>query len=162
MNRRFPMLRCLAFLSSRCAWRALKNGVKVVTGGKRSLNHDAAFLPHYVLHLTGLRPIRQVTCVRVRGSEGPGSQAMMVMNAIAFARASGLTYVHTPFTLMLGADRPMREWVAGWESLFNLGVGEAACDARRNCAVNYCYNNRELELVLGWRDRGNVVTPLFR
>jgi hypothetical protein len=51
-----------------------------------------------------------------------------MMNAISFARACGLTYVHTPFKVIAHADRPMEEWVAGWETLFNLGDGELVCN----------------------------------
>jgi hypothetical protein len=50
----------------------------------------------------------------------------MTMRAIVFARASGLTYIHTPFTVIAHADRPMSEWADAWEKHFNLGFGEAA------------------------------------
>jgi hypothetical protein len=51
------------------------------------------------------------------------------MWAINFARACGLTYVHTPFNRILHADRPMQEWVDAWEAHFNLGMGEVATDS---------------------------------
>jgi len=34
----------------------------------------------------------------------------MIMSAINFADSCGLTYVHTPFTLIEHGDRPMLEW----------------------------------------------------
>jgi hypothetical protein len=52
--------------------------------------------------------------------EGAGSQAFMAMNAIAFARASGLEYVHTPFVKIAHSGREPE-----WEAFFNLGEGEA-------------------------------------
>ena len=97
------------------------------------------FLWQYVSHLTGFQPIRKITCPGLR-SEGAGSQALMIMNAINFARSFGLTYVHTPFTFIQHAQRPMEEWVTAWETLFNLGAGEAVCDSERHEAVNFCHN----------------------
>jgi hypothetical protein len=86
----------------------------------------------------------------------------MIMNAINFARSSGLTYVHTPFALIHHAERPMQEWVEAWEWLFNLGAGEVGCDAGKDVAVNYCYNWVDLELCFGWRDRREEQTHNFK
>ena len=54
--------------------------------------------------------------------QGAAAQALIRMNAIAFARTSGFDYVHTPFSEIAHADRPIGEWVSAWESLFNLGA----------------------------------------
>src|SRR5262245_10765556 len=77
--------RILAILSYRAAMRFVKNCVKPFIGRKRTPNEDALFLRQYFHHLTGLRPIRYVTCPGFPG-EGSGSQAVMIMNAINFAR----------------------------------------------------------------------------
>jgi hypothetical protein len=85
----------------------------------------------------------------------------MTMNAIAFSRASGLTYVHTPFTRIEHAERPMREWVSAWEALFSLGAGEAPCDAGRREAVDFSHSFLDLLLCLGWRGRGEELAHRF-
>src|SRR5580698_509724 len=125
MNQRFLVLQSLARLSRGCAWRSLKNCVRLLLGRKTQFNEQGLFLRQYVLHLTGLRPIRTVTCLFSK-NEGAGAHALMTMKAITFARSSGLTYVHTPFSAIGHAERPMKEWAAAWEQLFNLGAGEAA------------------------------------
>jgi hypothetical protein len=106
------------------------------------------------------------------------------MNAIGFARASGLDYVHTPFTVIAHADRPMGEWVRAWESLFNLGAGETlaeesdgeivdfwwhfglspveetvACDFRRKYYLNKSPRRNELFTVGVHVRRGDVAGP---
>jgi hypothetical protein len=111
--------------------------------------------------MTGLRPIRKITCTGL-GDEGAGSQALMIMNAINFARAAGLSYVHTPFTHIHHAERPMQEWVTAWESFFNLGAGELAWDADRRGVVNFCYNFVNLDLCLGWRGREDDLANNFK
>lgn len=102
----------------------------------------------YLLHVTGLRRIRQVTGTGLTG-EGPGSQVLMIMNAINFAGSCGLTYVHTPFTLVEHGDRPMVAWAKSWEALFNLGVGETICGVDRHEAVNFSHNFNELDALGG-------------
>ena len=91
-----------------------------------------------------------------------GSQALMVMNAINFARSFGLTYLHLPFIVIRHAERPIEEWAAAWEALFNLGAGEAACDGERHDVVNFCYGFTELGLCFGWRRRGNELADAFK
>jgi hypothetical protein len=84
------------------------------------------------------------------------------MNTINFARSSGLAYAHTPFTLIQHAERPMAEWVAAWETVFNLGAGETARDPKKNDAVDSCYNFNDLELCFGWRDRRDELSRNFK
>ncbi len=86
----------------------------------------------------------------------------MLMRAINFARSSGLTYVHTPFTRIEHADRPMEEWAAAWETFFNLGSGEVACDRPRHDVINFSSNFNNLERCLGWRHRGNELAEHFK
>jgi hypothetical protein len=95
----------------------------------------------YVKQLVGRQPIR-VTCDNFQ-SEGVGSQLLMTINSIAFARASGLTYLHTPLRKTDHADRPMQEWVAAWENLFNLGDGKLMAGEDRN-VVNFAWNYLDL------------------
>jgi len=154
-------LASLVAMADRSAWHSLKNGIKVIIGRKTSFNENGLFLRQYFLHKTGLRPIRKITCTGLP-SEGAGSQALMVMNAINFARSFGLTYVHTPFTQIRHAERPMEEWATAWEKLFNLGAGEAACDVERLEAVNFSHNFTNLDLCFGWRRRGDQLADGFR
>ena len=86
----------------------------------------------------------------------------MVMNAINFARSFGLTYVHSPFTLIRHAERPMEEWAGACEVLFNLGAGEAVCEVDRREVVNFSYNFTELDLCFGWRCRWDELADRFK
>lgn len=161
MKQRLVVLRFLMDEARKCAWNSLKNYVKIVIGRKRHFDERGLFLRQYLLHLSGLRPIRRITCTGFP-SEGAASQALMIMKAIHFARSSGLTYVHTPFTRIHHAERPMKEWVTAWENLFNLGAGEIACDFERHEVVNYCYNVIGLELCFGWRHRRRELAQRFK
>jgi hypothetical protein len=158
---RLLILRFLVVASRECAWMALKNCIKILIGRRPYFDERGLFLWQYVLHLTGLRPIRKITCVGLR-REGAGSQALMIMNAINFARSSGLTYMHTPFTIIHHADRPMVEWATAWETLFNFGAGEAVCEAERREVVSYCHNFTALHLCLGWSHRSDELAQNFR
>jgi hypothetical protein len=55
--------------------------------------------------------------------DGVGAQSIARISALCFAKAYGLTYVHTPFQTLAHAELPMPEWVATWEDLLGLGVG---------------------------------------
>jgi hypothetical protein len=135
--------------------------MNALVGRKTPFDESGLFLRQYVLHLTGLRRIRKITCTGLSG-EGAGSQALMVMNAINFARAFGLSYVHSPFTAIQHADRPMKEWVAAWEALFNLGAGEGVCGDNRIDAVNFSHNFNDLDRCFRWRSRGNELAHHFK
>jgi hypothetical protein len=167
-KRKLFILRFLIIGTRNCVWMAIKNWIKPFIGRARYFDERGLFLRQYILHLTGIRPIRKITCIGYR-TEGPGAQALVIMSAINFARSAGLTYVHTPFSAIAHADRPMPEWAAAWEKLLNLGAGEPVCEARRHEAVSYCHNFPELELCLGWSDRHEelqlnfkVLVPEFR
>lgn len=167
-KRRLLILRFLVVASRDCAWMALKNWIKILIGRKPYFDERGLFLRQYLLHLTGIRRIQKITCVGYR-TEGPGSQALVIMSAINFARCAALTYAHTPFTLIAHADRPMEEWAAAWETLLNLGAGEVVCEPKRSKVVSYCHNFPELELCLGWRHDSDELrknfcsmTPEFR
>lgn len=144
----FLIPRFLIAAARAAAWVAVKNLIKLFTGRERRFDESGLFLWQYLLHLTRIRPIRTITCV-ASPVEGPGSQALSVMNAINFARYTGLTYAHTPFKAIKHADRPMKEWAEAWETLFNLGAGEVVCDARTHQLVNHWHNMTALELCFG-------------
>jgi len=83
------VLRFLLTAAGSSAWRKLKNCIKFLIGREPTFDETGLFLRQYVLHLTRIRPIRKITCTGLR-SEGAGSQALMTMNAINFARSFGL------------------------------------------------------------------------
>jgi hypothetical protein len=159
-----PSLRVLHFLfvsAVRSAWRSLKNCLRLLWGRPARFDEHGLFLRQYILHITGLRPIRNLTCTGLP-SEGAGSQALMVMNAINFARSFGLTYLHTPFIKIQHAERPMNEWAAAWETLFNLGANELACKIDRRDVANFSYNYFDLDLCLGWRSHWDQLGDRFK
>ncbi|MGH9574703.1 MAG: hypothetical protein ACRD40_14390 [Candidatus Acidiferrales bacterium] len=120
------------------------------------------FLRQYVLHLTRIRPIRKITCRGLGECEGAGSQALMLMNAINFARFYGFEYVHTPFSSIGHAERPTEEWAAAWESLFNLGSGETPCTEKRREVVDFSRNFTELGRCFGCRWQWDEMAERFR
>lgn len=46
----------------RSAWRKLKNGIKFVLGRDPIFDEAGLFLRQYLLHVTGIQPIRKITC----------------------------------------------------------------------------------------------------
>jgi hypothetical protein len=160
-KRALPILRFLLAESRYSAVASVKNFVKILTGRKRSFDQRRLFFWQMVLHLSGLRPIKKITC-RPSSDEGPGSQVFSVMNAINFARCAGLTYVHTPFSQIAHADRSMQDWAAAWDTLFNLGAGELPCDPSAREVVSHCYNPAALELCLGWDLRRAEIQQHFQ
>ena len=137
IRQRYPLFGFVAFESCRYALHSLKNPFKRLLGRKPFSDEGLVFLPQYILHLAGLRRIRAITCAIDSPTEGAGAQAFHIMTAIGFARATGLTYLHSPFTEIAHADRPMQEWVAAWESMFNLGAGELPCDGRTRGVMHH-------------------------
>jgi hypothetical protein len=102
------VLRFLVGGAIRAVRHALKNCIEILRGGDACFDEKGLFWRQYILHVSGLRRIRKVTCTGLQG-EGPGSQALMIMTAINFAGSCGLTCVHTSFTLIEHGDRPMVE-----------------------------------------------------
>ena len=120
-----PQFYFLKFLITSCSnyiKNFIKSCVKVCIGREPSFTPTDLFFRSYFFSLIGRRV--KITCSGVGRDEGPGSQALMVMKSIAFARACGLDYAHTPFSEIAHADRPMKEWAGAWERLFNFGLGE--------------------------------------
>lgn len=167
-RRRLRWLRYLVTESCRYVWQAVKNGVKILLGRKPYRDDRLVFFRNYLLHLTGLRPIRAITCAVSSSYHGPGSQAFLVMWAISAARAFGFPYVHTPFARISHADRPMQEWAAAWETVFNLGAGEAPYEKGTRGVVNCAYGVENLDVCFELRRTGqlqdcfNALIPEFR
>ncbi len=143
------------------ATRSVQNAVAIAHGRETARNERAIVLK-YLMHLTGIRRFRSITCTRRTGKEGGGYQVFIVMNAIAFARATGLKYVHGKFQTIHHADRPMPEWVTAWEDLFNLGTGEVPCDPLHDKPLNYCYVWIFLEDCFRLRKQRDRLTSQFK
>lgn len=141
-------LRLLAGGSLGYARSLAKNVMKRGLGRPPSFNADDVLFRQYVRQLAGRERIDRITCIPST-REGVGSQALMTMRAIEFARACGLTYVHTPFARVHHADRPMHEWAAACEVQFNLGAGEAT-DTRDS--VNFAFTFPTLRALFGVAD----------
>ena len=159
-----PSLRALNFLFAsaiRSVWSSLKTCIRPLLGRPAYFDEQDLFLRQYVLHVTGLRSIRKLTCTGLP-SEGAGSQALMVMNAINFARSFGLTYLHTPFSKIQHAERAMNAWAMAWETLFNLGANELACETDRREVTNFSHNYFELDLCFGWRSHWDQLADRFK
>lgn len=145
-------LRLLAFGLLGYASSLAKNVVKEALGRPSHLTAADVLFRHYVRQLTGHGRIDRITCI-ASTHEGAGSQSLMMMRAIEFARAQGLTYVHTPFSEIHHADRPMQEWAAAWETHFNLGAGETTVrDTGTHDAVNFAFTFPMLRALFGVED----------
>jgi len=145
-------LRLLAVGSLGYARSLAKNVVKGALGRPSHFTAEDILFRQYLRQLMGRGRIDRITCIPST-HEGAGSQSLMTMRAIDFARAQGLTYVHTPFADIHHADRPMREWAAAWESHFNLGAGEAAIgDRDTRDSVNFAFTFPMLRALFGVED----------
>jgi len=162
-NLGFLTLRYLVIASGRYTRTCLTNCVKVLVGRKTFFHDHDLIFQQYVLQLIGFRPIQWLTCIGFP-KEGPGSQAFRIMHAINFARSSGLVYLHTPFSVIGHADRPQQKWANAWETFFNLGVGEKACDVERHQVVNYTAGKQAggLRLFFGWENRLDELDDHFK
>jgi hypothetical protein len=142
-------LRLLAVGSLGYARSLAKNVVKGALSRPSHFTADDILFQQYLRQLTGRGRIDRITCIPST-HEGAGSQSLMTMRAIEFARAQDLTYIHTPFTEVHHADRPMNAWAAAWESHFNLGAGEvAAGDGDKRHAVNFAFTFPLLRALFG-------------
>ncbi len=175
VKERFPVPWYIAFEGKRYVWQAIKNCIKPLIGRKPYHDEGLYFYRRYILHRLGLRRIRAITSANEDRLEGAGSQAFRIMRTINLARATGLTYMHSPFVEMAHADRPMQEWVAAWESVFNLGAGELPYDGRTRGAINLHYRMNTYDCwpvhkrCFGWKggddefqQRWRALIPEFR
>lgn len=148
MNRQIRLLRYVVAEGCRYVWHSVKNGVKRMLGRAPRREERYVFFQQYILHLARVRRIRGITSAATAYA-GAGRHALLMMNAINFARASGIPYRHTLFPAINHADRPMQEWTLAWDELFNLGAGEIPCDDRRDDVVNFAMVHPNLRLCLG-------------
>lgn len=163
MKQRISLRRYIARRSCRYAWELLKNCGRLLIGLELYRDERLVFFRQYILHRLRLRPIGAVTCTTSAVGQGAGSQAFQIMSTINFARASGLAYLHSPFMHIAHPDRPMQEWVAAWESVFNLGAGEILFDCSARGVLIYGYQVLpDSELCFGWQDRGGELQERFR
>src|SRR5260370_18217404 len=87
------------------AWSCLKNLVKVAIGRKPYFTSLDNFFRLYLRQRLGCSAA-YITCdLGEFRDEGAGSQALMMMRALHFARTLNLAYVHTPFVEIYLADR---------------------------------------------------------
>lgn len=126
----------------------VKNIVKAAVGRKPYFTPRDVLFRAWLRQLCGGPKLRRITCI-ASTDEGAGSQALMMMRAIDFARAVGLTYVHTPFSRIHHADRPMQAWADAWESHFNFGDGELRNDRDGEDTVNYAFTFPTLHALFG-------------
>jgi hypothetical protein len=148
MRRRYLLLRYLVGDGYRYIRLSIKNCVLRLRGAAPCLEERYVFYRQYILHLAHIRRIRGITS-SAPGYAGAGRQALHMMNALNFARASGFSYLHTPFSKMNHGDRPMPEWTLAWEKLFNFGAGEIPCDDRRDDVANFAMVHPRIRLCLG-------------
>lgn len=113
----------------------LTNRARSRLGYPKKINSTDLFLKQFLLHALGRQSRLRITCAG--RTDGAGAQAHTMISAKNFARAYGHTYVHTPFSEIDHADRPMEQWVEGWENLFNLGQGEELLRNGAPPALNY-------------------------
>lgn len=125
-----------------------KNIVRAVLGRKPHFTANDVLFRVWLRQLLGGPKLQKVTCI-ASTNEGVGSQVLMMMGAISFARISSLTYLHTPFAELRHADRPMQAWAAAWEAHFNLGAGEIPNDRDDADVVNYAFTFPTLHALFG-------------
>lgn len=167
MKQRLLLLRYILIESYRYSRQTLKNCVKRLLLPRRKPYHDLRleFFRQYILHSMRIRPLWAITCnpnPSYAALEGPGSQAFQVMRTISFARASGLAYLHSPFSVIYHPDGLRPEWPAAWEKVFNLGAGEASSNGLRQGVVNNEYILANLDLCFGWRQRRKQLDDCFK
>lgn len=157
---RIRIFRFLSTAMCKLAWDLSRKWMQPSARLEAQFAEQVLFLRQMLLHFSGLRPIREVTCTGLPG-EGGGSQALMIVKTILFAKSCGLTYLHSPFTQIRHGQRPMQEWVADWETLCNLGEGELLCEVPKKTIFNYCYNMSGFEICFGWRYRRDGIRDRF-
>jgi hypothetical protein len=120
MKQRLLLLRYIVVESYHYARQTLKNCVKRLLSLKRKPHYHPRleFFRQYILHLMRIQPLWAITSdpnPYCAAREGPGSQAFQIMRTISFARASGLTYLHSPLSVIYHPNGLTPEWPAAWE-----------------------------------------------
>jgi hypothetical protein len=148
MKRRLLLLRYLVAEGCRYTGLSIRNCVERLRGRAPLREERYVFFRQYILHLARIRRIRGITS-SATAYAGAGRHALLMMNALNFARSSGIPYLHTPFPMINHADRQMQEWTSAWEKLFNLGAGETPYDDRRDDVANFGLVHPRIRLCLG-------------
>jgi hypothetical protein len=107
-----------------------------------------------LLHFTGLRRIKYITCARCDG-QGAGFQAVMIMLAMNFARRAGIPFAYTPLTELEHAEGAMDQYVASWENTLNLGRGEINIESIEGPATDF------MTFYYGYTFRQIFLKPLY-
>jgi hypothetical protein len=167
MKQRHLLLRYIVIEGYRYARQTFANCLKRLHLLKRKPHYHPPleFFRQYILHLMRIRRLWAITSdlpPYCAAREGPGSQALQIMRTISFARAFGLTYLHSPFSTIYYPDEPRPEWPAVWEKVFNLGAGETPCDGLKSGVVYNTYTLANLDLCFGWRDRKKQLDDQFK
>lgn len=136
------------------------NIAKKITRKEVHFNQRDILFRDYLAHSLGVRSEPRITS-RGLPNEGAGNQAHLTMLAINFARVLNIPYVHTPFTEIAHADRPMELWLRAWEAEFNLGVGEIPAKMADHDAIDFARNNGSLTR-FGYRNIHQVFNITYK
>jgi hypothetical protein len=115
------------------------NIVKRIIGMEVYFNQSEILFRHYIAYSLGIRSAPRITSRGFSG-EGAGSQARTTMLAINFARVLNVPYVHSPFSEISHADRPMELWLRAWEAEFNLGAEEIQAKIPDHDTIDFAKN----------------------
>ena len=137
------------------------NIVKRIIRKKIRFDQSDILFRDYLARSLGVRSELRITS-RGLPNEGAGNQAHLTMLAINFARVLNIPYVHTPFTEIVHADRPMELWLRAWEAEFNLGVGEIPAKISDHDALDFAKNNGSLIHRLGLRNIHQVFNITYK
>src|SRR4029079_13228181 len=69
-----------------------------------------------------LRSKVSITCAGKR--DGGGSQSHAIMSPIAFGKAMGVSYIHSPFVQVSHSPSDAADWTNRWDRFFSFGSGE--------------------------------------
>ncbi len=113
-----------------------KNPVRIILG-KPKKKPNNTILKLLFQHFIGIRKIQSLTCGSPN-DEGTGSQAILVMLGINFARRLDAAYVHSPFTQLHQADVPGGEYEKAWDQALNLGAHETHNQEAGRQPIEFC------------------------
>jgi hypothetical protein len=139
----------------------IANIIKKVIGMDIYFNQNEILFRDYIKYLLGVRSAPKITSRGLAG-QGAGTQASLTMLAINFARVLNVPYVHTPFSKIGHADRPVELWDRAWEAEFNLGVGETPAKMPEDDAVDFAKNFAPYIRCMGWRNIHRVFNITYK
>jgi len=93
---------------------------ELAKGGNRRQSLADVYAAHRASHPD--HPFHPIT---VQGRvDGAGAQALGIVSALLWARATRCRYLHTPFATIDHAIGSRKAWAVKWEAFLNLGLGE--------------------------------------